>query len=202
MGEGRTGSCSGGLEEQRAERVCLCCRRDSVIPAVGQGANPPNPWLAVVGTRAGHLGWPRAKLSSYMEQSPDILGWKAPLEASSPTSSLLVSSGVTPGHSGAGPAHKTLRGLRQHPSCSRLPPSPGNAAGREGGAAPALCRRFGICRVPRHGENRDQGAQSQHSPGASPMGCEGFRCEIRNIRSSHCVTKAGVRPVCEEPSKY
>lgn len=136
MGEGRTGSCSSGLEEQRAEQVCLRCRRDSVIPVVGQGAKPPNPWLAVVGTRAGHLGWPRAKLSSYMEQSPDILGRKAPLEASSPTSSLLVSSGVTPGHSGAGPGHKTLRGLRQHPSCSHLPQGM-LRAGRE--ELPLLC---------------------------------------------------------------
>lgn len=136
----------------------------------------PSPWWEA---GAGHLGRPRTKLSSYLEQSPGV--WDGEHSG--------VSSGVTPGHSGACPADKTLQGLRQHRARAAL-------QGRE----PA--ERSWLHSVQQVWDLQAQGKQRTRStePPSTAQGAslvlghfEGFRWKMRNIKTSHCVIKRGVK---------
>lgn len=73
MGEGKKGPVLVALRCKEQSRFAFAVEelrdshsRDKTHPVHGWPCWEPG---------AGHLGWPRAKLGSYMEQSPDILGW-------------------------------------------------------------------------------------------------------------------------------
>lgn len=103
-----------------------------------------------------------------------------------PNSSLSVSTGVT----------LVALGLVQvtnppgtEPDLPLNPPTfPGNAA-RQGGSGAARPCAGGLGSPGPPGTGKGQ----EEQPGGIPDSLEGFRWEIRNIKTSHCVIKRGVK---------
>lgn len=198
---------ASGRGEKGPVLVALRCKEQSRFAFTAGGTQGLLLWTEsrTPQSTAGCAGNQELDIWDGLGQSPDPT-WRNPQlfwdgrQLWRPPAQLLTLSQHW-GHtrrSGACPGHKTLQGQRQTFPCT-LPPSQGMLPGREGQELPGPVQEVwdlqGL---------QAQGKEKRKQPGGIPDSLEGFRWEIRNIKTSHCVIKRGVKSAnsLENPEYY